>query len=147
MGIGTAGGGGLRKVRGGAPSRSIVCHASRQEGQSSRHKYTDGSQQLLPATLVRLRNRNRCEPSMLMTLTAVCFTHSQCGLVCISYPERKEAPLYVLEFSGPFRLSTQTKGEVLTDFRPLSGSRSDAGCWGRHKVGVLEGFVLLYRGS
>ena len=99
MGIGTAGGGGLRKVRGGAPSRSIVCHASRQEGQSSRHKYTDGSQQLLPATLVRLRNRNRCEPSMLMTLTAVCFTHSQCGLVCISYPERGRRRHYMFSVS------------------------------------------------
>ena len=34
MGIGTAGGGGLRKVGGGASSRSIVCHASRSAASS-----------------------------------------------------------------------------------------------------------------
>ena len=35
MDIGTTGGGGLRKVGGGTPSRSIVCHASRSAASCS----------------------------------------------------------------------------------------------------------------
>ena len=41
MGIGTAGGGGLRKVGGGAPSRSIVCHASRSAASSGQRAVED----------------------------------------------------------------------------------------------------------
>ena len=101
---------------------------------------------LLPGSVSGLRV---CEPSVLVTVTVLCFTHSQCRLVCISYPERKEAPLkYALGFSRPFRLSTRTKGEVLTELEPRvitnhflrtpPPSALRIGCWGDTKLVLFE---------
>ena len=51
MGIGTAGGGGLRKVGGGAPSRSIVCHASRSAASSGQCVLSRSNTSIALATL------------------------------------------------------------------------------------------------